>query len=135
MYRTPWDLEDLVDLAEATGVTLAAAQAQGVLDLSTPSGRLAARIGAVVARNETEMRVERQVLGHQRRRNPSGVLAPSASSGTAGTGKQRRKPCGRRTGMSWPASPSGPSRRTGTHVGCSRRTGRSGAARTFGWSS
>ncbi|MEU0964199.1 recombinase family protein [Streptomyces sp. NPDC005917] len=68
MYRTPWDLEDLVDLAEATGVTLAAAQAQGVLDLSTPSGRLAARIGAVVARNETEMRVERQVLGHQRRR-------------------------------------------------------------------
>ncbi|MEU9733658.1 recombinase family protein [Streptomyces sp. NPDC048002] len=40
MYRTPWDLEDLVDLAEATSVTLAAAQAQGVLDLSTPSGRL-----------------------------------------------------------------------------------------------
>jgi len=68
MYRTPWDLEDLVDLAESTGVTLAAAQAQGVLDLSTPSGRLAARIGAVVARNETEIRVERQVLGHQRRR-------------------------------------------------------------------
>ncbi|MEU4093055.1 recombinase family protein [Streptomyces sp. NPDC026673] len=68
MYRTPWGLEDLVDLAEATGVTLAAAQAHGVLDLSTPSGRLAARIGAVVARNETEMRVERQVLGHQRRR-------------------------------------------------------------------
>ncbi|WP_406493131.1 recombinase family protein [Streptomyces sp. NBC_00846] len=68
MYRTPWDLEDLVDLAESTGVTLAAAQAQGVLDLSTPSGRLAARIGAVVARNETERRAERQVLGHQRRR-------------------------------------------------------------------
>ncbi|MFJ8273753.1 recombinase family protein [Streptomyces sp. NPDC094154] len=68
MYRVPWDLEDLVDLVEAAGVTLAAAQAQGVLDLSTPSGRLAARIGAVVARNETEMRVERQVLGHQRRR-------------------------------------------------------------------
>lgn len=52
----PWDLEDLVDLAEATGVTPAAAQAQGVLDLSTPSGRLAARIGAVVARNWTGMR-------------------------------------------------------------------------------
>ncbi|MER7035705.1 recombinase family protein, partial [Streptomyces albidoflavus] len=28
MYRTPWDLEDLVDLAESTGVTLAAAQAR-----------------------------------------------------------------------------------------------------------
>ncbi|MFJ7766842.1 recombinase family protein [Streptomyces sp. NPDC097107] len=68
LYRTTRDLVELVDLAEETGVHLAAAQAQGVLDLATPSGRLAARIGAAVAENETEMRVERQVLGHQRRR-------------------------------------------------------------------
>ncbi|MER6469924.1 recombinase family protein [Streptomyces collinus] len=68
LYRTTRDLTELVDLAEETGVHLAAAQARGVLDLTTPSGRLAARIGAAVAENESEMRVERQVLGHQRRR-------------------------------------------------------------------
>ncbi|MFF7216482.1 recombinase family protein [Streptomyces sp. NPDC008238] len=68
LYRTTRDLVELVDLAEETGVHLAAAQAQGVLDLATPTGRLAARIGAAVAENEIEMRVERQVLGHQRRR-------------------------------------------------------------------
>lgn len=68
LYRTTRDLVELVDLAEETGVHLAAAQAQGVLDLATPSGRLAAHIGAAVAENETEMRVERQELGHQRRR-------------------------------------------------------------------
>ncbi|MET9970888.1 recombinase family protein [Streptomyces sp. NPDC006356] len=50
LYRTTRDLVELVDLAEETGV------------------HLAARIGAAVAENETEMRVERQVLGHQRRR-------------------------------------------------------------------
>ncbi|MCX4413199.1 recombinase family protein [[Kitasatospora] papulosa] len=91
MYRTPRDLEDLVDLAESTGVTLAAAQAQGVLDLATPSGRLAARIGAVVARNETEMRVERQVLGHQRRRESGRPFWSTRPFGFERDGRHREK--------------------------------------------
>lgn len=65
MYRTLRDLEDLVDLAERTGVTLATVS--GELDLSTPNGRLVARILGAAARSEVEIKGARQKAAHHQR--------------------------------------------------------------------
>jgi DNA invertase Pin-like site-specific DNA recombinase len=65
MYRQMRDLEDLVDLAESTGVLLATVDSE--LDLTTTTGRTNARILASIARQEVELKAERQRLGHQRR--------------------------------------------------------------------
>lgn len=133
LYRTTRDLVELVDLAEETGVHLAAAQAQGVLDLATPSGRLAARIGAAVAENETEMRLERQVLGHQRRRESGRPFWSTRPFGFErdGTHRDEEAEALRQAyrhvlaGVSlWSIA------KDWTLASCSRRTARSGVART-----
>ncbi|MFI7661780.1 recombinase family protein [Micromonospora parva] len=65
MYRTLRDLEDLVDLADRTGVTLATVS--GELDLTTPNGRMMARILGSVARQEVEQKgVRQKAAQHQR---------------------------------------------------------------------
>jgi DNA invertase Pin-like site-specific DNA recombinase len=68
------DLEALIDLVEATGVTVVTLS--GDLDLSTPAGRLNARILASVARGEVETKAARQVL-----RNRQAVKAGRALAG------------------------------------------------------
>lgn len=66
MYRKLSDLEELVALAESAGVELVACEV-GKVDLSTATGRAQARYMAVGAALETELKAERQALGHQRR--------------------------------------------------------------------
>lgn len=51
--RQPRELEDLIDLLDEVGATVRTVQS-GELDLSTPSGRMAARIVGAVARHESE---------------------------------------------------------------------------------
>lgn len=65
MYRQMRELEDLVDLSEQTGVMLATTE--GDYDLTTPTGKLTARVLAAAARGEMEMKAARQKLGHERR--------------------------------------------------------------------
>lgn len=58
LHRQPRELEDFIDLVEAKGIDVFFVQS-GELDLSTPSGRLNARIMGVVARHESEHKSER----------------------------------------------------------------------------
>jgi hypothetical protein len=58
LMRKLVDLEEMIDLVEAHSVTIIALAGQ--LDLSTPNGRLLARILVSVARNEIEVKVARQ---------------------------------------------------------------------------
>lgn len=52
LTRTPRELEDVIDLADRYGLNLA--NIGGEIDLSTPQGRMTARIKGSVARMETE---------------------------------------------------------------------------------
>jgi site-specific DNA recombinase len=58
LHRSPRDLEDFIDLIEAHGVQVVTVQA-GDWDLSTPSGRLHARMLGAVARYESEHKSDR----------------------------------------------------------------------------
>lgn len=58
LYRRVRDLEELIDLAEAHGVEFATVAA-GKIDLSTPTGRMNARVGSVLAGYESEHKSER----------------------------------------------------------------------------
>ncbi len=58
LTRTPREIEDVIDAAEARGLLLATVS--GDADLSTDNGRLFARIKAAVAKAETERRGQRQ---------------------------------------------------------------------------
>ena len=49
LYRQPKDLEGLIDLAEERGVKFATVKA-GEIDLSTPTTRAMARVGAIMNR-------------------------------------------------------------------------------------
>lgn len=53
LHRSPRELEDFIDIVEASGATVATCTA-GDIDLSTPDGRLTARIVGSVARKESE---------------------------------------------------------------------------------
>lgn len=52
LTRTPRELEDIIDLADKQGTALASVG--GEVDLSTPQGRMTARIKGTVARHESE---------------------------------------------------------------------------------
>ncbi|HZN75700.1 MAG TPA: recombinase family protein [Micromonosporaceae bacterium] len=58
LHRTPRELEDFIDLIEATGAPVHTVRA-GVIDLSTASGRMTARVHCAVARHESEHKGER----------------------------------------------------------------------------
>jgi site-specific DNA recombinase len=58
LHRSPRELEDFVDAVEAAGAAVETATA-GALDLSTPSGRMAARMLGAAARYESEHKAER----------------------------------------------------------------------------
>lgn len=63
LHRSPRELEDFIDLVEATGARVATARA-GEYDLSTDTGRMVARIVGAVARGESERKADR--IGRQR---------------------------------------------------------------------
>ncbi len=58
LYRRPRQLEDLIDLIEGKGVEIATAY-EGEVDLSTPNGRMMARIRVSVDKQESERLGER----------------------------------------------------------------------------
>lgn len=63
IYRHPRDLEAFVETVEAAGAAVLTVQA-GELDLSTPSGRMVARMLGAAARYEGEHKSERQRRKH-----------------------------------------------------------------------
>jgi len=58
LHRSPTELEEYIDLSERRGVNTHTVMA-GPIDLSTPSGRMTARILGAVARHESEHKGER----------------------------------------------------------------------------
>ena len=63
LHRRPVELEKFIDLIEKTGVPVATVTA-GDYDLSTPSGRMTARVVGSMARYESEHKSERQRRKH-----------------------------------------------------------------------
>ncbi|MCA1835805.1 MAG: recombinase family protein, partial [Actinobacteria bacterium] len=59
LHRSPTELETYIAACEVRGVPTHCVKA-GVLDLSTASGRMTARITGAVARHEVEHMIERQ---------------------------------------------------------------------------
>jgi site-specific DNA recombinase len=66
LYRSMKDLERLIEIADAAGVSIRTVQG-GDLDLSTSAGRMMARILGSVARAESEHKGERQVRANMQR--------------------------------------------------------------------
>lgn len=64
LHRSPRELEDFIDLIESTGAKIATCTA-GDYDLSTPDGRLLARITGSVARKESEDKSRRLRRKHE----------------------------------------------------------------------
>lgn len=76
LTRRPVELEQIIDLAERRGVALASVG--GEIDLSTPQGRLTARIKASVGRHESEQssrRIKRKTLERAEAGRPHGGAA------------------------------------------------------------
>ncbi|WP_010358436.1 recombinase family protein, partial [Streptomyces acidiscabies] len=58
LHRSPTELEEYIDLSDRRGIATHTVQA-GSIDLTTPSGRMTARILGAVARQESEHKGER----------------------------------------------------------------------------
>lgn len=58
LHRSPVELEEFIALVESTGAAVATVQS-GSWDLTTPSGRMTARVVGAVARHESEHKSER----------------------------------------------------------------------------
>ena len=83
LTRTPRELEDVIDWAEKHSLQLASVG--GEIDLSTPQGRMTARIKGTVARHEVEQ------LSRRIRRKHRELAEKGAHHGlTAGTSPQTR---------------------------------------------
>jgi DNA invertase Pin-like site-specific DNA recombinase len=65
LHRSPIELEEFIDVVDQSGVEVATVQA-GRVDLSTPTGRMQARMTGTVARYESEHRSERTKDAHER---------------------------------------------------------------------
>jgi site-specific DNA recombinase len=65
LHRQPRELEDFIDLAEKHGVEMA--NVGGDVDLSTPSGRMFARMKGTVAKYEVEQKSARQKAANEQR--------------------------------------------------------------------
>jgi site-specific DNA recombinase len=75
LYRQPRELEDLIDLVETHHVLIRACRA-GELDLSTPTGRMVARLLGAVAKHEVEHKSDRWLRAVQQNRE-AGKVPPS----------------------------------------------------------
>ncbi|MCQ4119848.1 recombinase family protein [Rhodococcus tibetensis] len=63
LHRSPAELEGFIDLCDRKGVVVRTVQA-GEIDLSTPSGKMTARIVGAVARHEIDHARQRMVAAH-----------------------------------------------------------------------
>ncbi|QTK32343.1 recombinase family protein [Kocuria rhizophila] len=70
LTRTPRELEDVIDLADAHNIALVSIG--GEIDLATPQGRMTARIKGSVARHETDQ-MARRIRRKQRERAEQGL--------------------------------------------------------------
>jgi len=75
LTRSPRELEDVIDLADRRGLELATVS--GEIDLSTPTGRMIARMLGAAARHEAEHKAERQ----QRQRRQAAEAGRVAGGG------------------------------------------------------
>ncbi|MFI6861750.1 recombinase family protein [Streptomyces sp. NPDC050421] len=66
LHRSPTELEEYIDLSERRGVSTHTCQA-GSIDLSSPSGRMTARILGAVARQESEHKGDRVARARQQK--------------------------------------------------------------------
>ena len=66
LHRSPRELEDFVDLIERSGAEVITVQS-GRIDLSTPAGRMQARMLGSIARYESEHRSERVKIAKEQR--------------------------------------------------------------------
>lgn len=66
LHRSPTELEEYIDLSERRGVSTHTCQA-GTIDLSSPSGRMTARILGAVARQESEHKGHRVARARQQK--------------------------------------------------------------------
>jgi DNA invertase Pin-like site-specific DNA recombinase len=64
LHRSPVELEHFIDVVEAADIDVATVQS-GRIDLSTPAGRLQARLLGSIARYESEHRSERTRAAHE----------------------------------------------------------------------
>lgn len=64
LHRSPVELEEFIDVVERAGLTVQTVRA-GVIDLSTPAGRMVARQLGAVARYESEHKSDRQRAKHR----------------------------------------------------------------------
>ena len=96
LHRSPKELEAFIDLVERSGLRLAVVTG-GDYDLTTPDGRLSARIVGAVARKESEdrsRRVRRKQLELAEQGKPSGELGwASAATESARWSGRRRDGC------------------------------------------
>ena len=59
LHRSPRELEDFIDLCDAAGLADIRTVRAGDVDLSTPNGRMVARLGGVIARGESDKAADR----------------------------------------------------------------------------
>ncbi|MER8004948.1 recombinase family protein [Streptomyces sp. NPDC094149] len=103
LHRSTRELDDYIDLCEARGVATHTVQS-GVIDLSTPSGRMTARILGAVAKQESEHKGERVARARRQKAlngdwmggiRPFGWGAPTGETRTVvdrKTGDEREEP-------------------------------------------
>jgi site-specific DNA recombinase len=103
LHRSPTELEEYIALSEKRGIATHTCQA-GIIDLSTPSGRMTARILGAVARQESEHKGERVRRARLQRAQagqwgggirPFGWGVPSGEMRTVtdpATGEEREEP-------------------------------------------
>lgn len=100
LHRSPTELEEYIDLSERRGITTHTVQA-GAIDLSTPSGRMTARILGAVARQESEHkghRVARARMQKARAGEWAGGIRPFGwGLPTGGTRTRKDKATGEET--------------------------------------
>jgi DNA invertase Pin-like site-specific DNA recombinase len=92
LHRRPTELESYIDACEARGVETQTVKA-GMLDLSTPSGRMIARQLGTIARYEVEHGVERIKGAKAQARDAGQWLGGRAPFGYVKDGKSSLAPC------------------------------------------
>jgi DNA invertase Pin-like site-specific DNA recombinase len=65
LHRSPLELEEYIDLSQRRGIDTHTCMA-GEVDLSTPGGRMTARMHGIIARHESEHKAERVARARQR---------------------------------------------------------------------
>ena len=80
LHRSPRELEDFVDLVERTKTKIRTVQS-GELDLTTPSGRMTARVVGAVARGESEHKSARLKAKYAQKRRSGDAFSGSRPFG------------------------------------------------------